>query len=1189
MALKFVHRLIILLGLLCVSQNYSRAQHPNIEEQLRNGINAFQNLDMKKTLFYLSSIEDNLNDFNKEDKITLAYILGTCYYNTNNFRKSLSFYNYLLKSLPTNNELSIQIRPNLVSIYTQLGIKDTARIYLLEMEQLMNTPEFIKSEYYSDYSIALCTYYLDQKQYGKVIECAQHGIENLDSSSNSQQIKGIQKNTLYTALGNAYKELGLYNQAITNYKKALLYVSYTKYERSENLTIIGACYSRANQLDSALVYLEEAEKQYTLKNYPDNKIRVINKLEIGKLLANRGEYDNAIKFLLDAENGFKQLGEISHLLYTYSILYNTYRSIGDVSHKKQYANFIKTYITKGENVNNEDYNFFCSTYASILEEDNQKEKAIEILTEIINRLDGNHESLPETKASTISKLASIYCKSGKYLQAEKLIRTVINLLDPIKSRQKREYCNDYAILGDILINTNRVGEGIKYFENNRDFVMESNDSSIITQYFSCLSSLYGKISNYNKLLEYSILDTQYTFKREGENSYAYALSLINLAEAYAVAQQKENGKKCLEQAAFIISRLYGKKSKQYYTVLHKQMSYIITREEGQIYYAELLELSNKLFGKKSVQYGEDLCWYSTFLKYEMQDNHAIETMQKGLSILRATDTQRYLAFFLSQLSTWYHSEQDYENSYKTDYEYFELTKHYVSSNFPHLLDWQRESLWTPIYTKLNSYISAAKNANSPLYLKLAYNSLLLGKGLLLKTNNDISKTIKSSENLELLSVRKQVQIEKSKLMQATDLDASNEIQKNINRLQRIELNILDSINASSNPFEIQWSDVCDNLEDGEVAIEFTSYPTSNGNDYVALVLNNQSYEPLCIELFNDKELAQYDLNENVQYDYKNSNLYKLIWGKLERYALQKATSVYFAPDGVLHKLAIENIADTNGVTAAEKWSLHRLTSTREIITRKARDPYKSAVLYGGLKYNTPKEKLGDVVKTRAGVKELAETKDEIKKIQSLLEQQSVNCDIKIGNSGSEDSFIELSSSEINILHLATHGFFWTKENKDEYSKVYFMSFVDDTKTKESALKRSGLLLSGANTALQGKHTSIETQDGILTAQEISALDFNGLDLVVLSACQTALGEVSGEGVFGLQRGFKLAGAQSILMSLWKVDDTATKLLMIEFYRELLQGKSKTVALRNAQTKVRNTKGFEDPEFWAGFILLDALN
>jgi CHAT domain-containing protein len=131
------------------------------------------------------------------------------------------------------------------------------------------------------------------------------------------------------------------------------------------------------------------------------------------------------------------------------------------------------------------------------------------------------------------------------------------------------------------------------------------------------------------------------------------------------------------------------------------------------------------------------------------------------------------------------------------------------------------------------------------------------------------------------------------------------------------------------------------------------------------------------------------------------------------------------------------------------------------------------------------------------------------------------------------------------------------------------------------------LFAGANAALCGDLSSLEkgAQDGILTAKEISLLHLNDADLVVLSACETAKGDITSEGVFGLQRAFKMAGVQTIIMSLWKVDDEATQLLMTEFYNNWIGKKqSKREAFRNAQNSVRAQH--EEPVYWAGFIMLD---
>lgn len=228
---------------------------------------------------------------------------------------------------------------------------------------------------------------------------------------------------------------------------------------------------------------------------------------------------------------------------------------------------------------------------------------------------------------------------------------------------------------------------------------------------------------------------------------------------------------------------------------------------------------------------------------------------------------------------------------------------------------------------------------------------------------------------------------------------------------------------------------------------------------------------------------------------------------------------------------------------------------------------------------------------RYGVEELTHTKAEVIAISNILQKRGIVVTTYTGENGTEEAFRTLSRQNIDIFHIATHGFFWTQEEARERNYVAFLSGWNAGKTTgdDSSMLRSGLLFSGANVTLSGEQLPNAVEDGVLTAQELSSLDLENVELVVMSACDTGLGDVNSEGVFGLQRGFKLAGAKSLLMSLWKVDDEATKVLMTEFYRYLLDGKSKTESLRLAQEYVKSQPGWNAPEYWAGFILLDALD
>lgn len=193
-----------------------------------------------------------------------------------------------------------------------------------------------------------------------------------------------------------------------------------------------------------------------------------------------------------------------------------------------------------------------------------------------------------------------------------------------------------------------------------------------------------------------------------------------------------------------------------------------------------------------------------------------------------------------------------------------------------------------------------------------------------------------------------------------------------------------------------------------------------------------------------------------------------------------------------------------------------------------------------------------------------------------------------------DAVLEKTLKTINsplILHIATHGFFLPDQKRDPNEEQIDFTLSSRGATNnwgrlshglENPLLRSGLALAGANTWLKGENLPPEAEDGLLTAEDVTSLDLLATDLVVLSACETGLGEVQvGEGVFGLRRAFVLAGAKTLVMSLWKVPDQQTQELMIDFYRRILMGEPRAEALRQAQLALKAK--YPNPFYWGAFI------
>lgn len=409
-------------------------------------------------------------------------------------------------------------------------------------------------------------------------------------------------------------------------------------------------------------------------------------------------------------------------------------------------------------------------------------------------------------------------------------------------------------------------------------------------------------------------------------------------------------------------------------------------------------------------------------------------------------------------------------------------------------------------------------------------------------------------------------------------------QKNENLLMNLDFSTVGTMMNHT------WQDVARSLSADAAAIEFMAATADDGKlTYMANIVRKDAGPQLVT-------LCSQDQLQAILDPYGSAAFFNLIWKPLLP-KLSGVKTVYFSPTGMLYKTGIEYLPNGDGQTFNQLYTVYRLSSTRMLADRPTVRHNGKAVVYGGVRYDVATGGSSKVSKSeqldldseqkqsmRGGFKYLPNTLVEMRQISSILKSKEDNDTIS-GAAATESSFKALSGKDIDVLHVATHGFYVPKRRKSLLSKVTKNPF---NSIEDQSLNRSGLLMAGAQTTLD--HPNTTGEDGILTAKEIARMDLGQVDLVTLSACETGLGDVTGEGVFGLQRGFKKAGVKTILMSLWKVDDEATQILMSQFYKNLMSGKTKVEALREAQQFVRNTDNnkFAEPRYWAAFVLLDAL-
>lgn len=301
---------------------------------------------------------------------------------------------------------------------------------------------------------------------------------------------------------------------------------------------------------------------------------------------------------------------------------------------------------------------------------------------------------------------------------------------------------------------------------------------------------------------------------------------------------------------------------------------------------------------------------------------------------------------------------------------------------------------------------------------------------------------------------------------------------------------------------------------------------------------------------------------------------------------------------MLHRVAFAALPVGPDSCLVDRYDLCPLSTTAELLRPRREEAVRTAALFGGVHYSpgqgvtaatgTATEETEAATgkagsRQRAALEEefdyLSETLAETEAIARTMEAAGLSPLTFKGEKATEPAFYTLDGQSPDVIHLATHGFYI---NADDVEGNAFLANHPGSRTQ--SMQRTGLAFAGANATWQGQRRN-DREDGILTANELSLLDLSRTKLAVLSACETALGDYSTEGVWGLQRGFKEAGVGTLILSLWNVNDRTTSIFMQSFYDNWLNGQPERVAFRHAVDTLR--RSHPNPFFWAAFVLLDA--
>jgi len=512
---------------------------------------------------------------------------------------------------------------------------------------------------------------------------------------------------------------------------------------------------------------------------------------------------------------------------------------------------------------------------------------------------------------------------------------------------------------------------------------------------------------------------------------------------------------------------------------------------------------------------------------------------------------------------------------------FSRTKNFIQESYPFLSERERivhsqgdEFLWLANLPKYADYYP-----NDTTLLSLAYNSALISKGTNMNLYTLVINKARESKKKNTKEVLDNYIQQKNYNVNDTCERVRNNRDFYIEILEK-EMQLFSGVSSDFFDKHIgNWKEISKQLAKNEIAIEFVEYVPLNmsetNNRFLGALYITSNRHPKIVKLCKLTDIERF--KSQIKHD-GLSDIYNVIWNPILR-ENHNISRIWFSPSEHLFQINIE-------AALPDSIIVYRVSSTRNLLDLNDVADYSGIALFGGLNYDTNNNFKSDEIQNhiaqhiirdskideeRVGLAYLKGSLEEVVSAQKILSSLNQNIQMFVDQNGTEESFKNLSGRGLSLLHIATHGFYINNTNK-----------VSNIGTR--IMRKSGLFMSGAKTIWKGTNEEYFGDDGILLSEEIENLDFSKLNLVVLSACGTGLGSPSNDGVYGLQRAFKKAGAQTIIMSLWSVDDNTTALMMKTFYKELVRTNSKHKAFQNAQNVLRKT--YDNPYYWAAFIMLD---
>ncbi|WP_370088038.1 tetratricopeptide repeat protein [Ekhidna sp.] len=965
-----------------------------------------------------------------------------------------------------------------------------------------------------------------------LIARAEENLEQNHWEQASQNFKYILENHIddltYHERANIYNNLGFLNLQLLD-----------PFEAESNLNL-------------SILYHEEA-------GIPNQKDYADALLNMGILYKEQVEYDLSRRYIQKSLDILDQLpGDKTDYWIARSKLAFLYEDAGSYTLALSIYNNCYDQLVASGNDLSPDFAEICMHKGRILiftGDPIEGEKFINLSTTIYESLGPQYAV---EQAESMEHLAIFYERMGRYGEAEKTLLEVLRLKRSIPDEADIliiETLNDLGILYNQLGNNEKAGEMFREVVKESEENMGTNHPFYATakNNLGTLALAQGDVTEARQMF----IDALATYKAKfGSNHPYYANTLNNLARVERKLGNNVKAEEYYMEVLKIDEKIYGKDHPDYATTLINVgvlYSSLGREAEAERYYREAVDIRERVLGVNHPGYGSAL---------EYMGMHS-------LAVGNGDDAEMF-----------------FRKSIKIQIDQIGLL-------FPIMTEQERQAFFQNIKANIEryNYIAYELLDEKPELIKIIFDFHIKTKAILFSTSDKVRENVFESPDEDLKSLYRQWQSDKRMLASYYQMGVQELEQLNVNlgyeeaKVERQEKELmqrLENFEGSLQKVDQNWKTVQDYVKNGEAIVEiirikeFKSLTRTEGTlfgftdytKYLAVVFNHGEAEPRFVVMGDDfkTEEQHYTKYKNgLLYGIEQQETYDVFWKPIDE-VLKEVSTVRVSPDGIYYKMNPNTLTTPQGKHLIDKYYITYLTSSKDLFREEAQIFNKKSYLFGNPNFNP-----GNGA-DRLNLAQLPGSEEEIRQIGNILD---FGWDVKTYLKSDANELKIRSAYNPTVLHIATHGFFGDRFN-----------FIASNSPINNPLFKSGIYLTGASQTFSRFMDGIATipeNDGILTAYEAMNLDLSRTQLVVLSACESGLGDIeNGEGVYGLQRAFMVAGARNIITSLSKVEDKATSELMVLFYQKFKETNQVRESLRYAQLKLREK--YSDPKVWGAFIL-----